>query len=82
MPNYTDNRIRYKYASPADMPAGNARWDNPLKREPRCEPAIASSTRPRDAFRVSSAPKPLEPEPMPEPIQIGEPIPEESTWEL
>lgn len=82
MPSYPDKRSRYRHVSPIDMPTPNQHWSNPVQYTSKTEPAKSSDIRPRDAFRVASAPKPPEPEPIPEPVQTFNTVPDESTWEL
>ena len=81
MPEYPDNRNKFKGVAPWEVPAASPHFDNPQKFTGRRDPMVHSSTRPRDAFRTATAPKPPEPEPAPVAPYV-EPVPEQKDWEL
>ena len=79
--NYPDNRHKFTNTPPWEVPSAFPRFDNPQKFTARRDPIVPSSTRPRDAFRITSAPKPPEPEPPPTAPYV-EPVPKQQDWEL
>jgi hypothetical protein len=75
MPDYPDNRHKFKNLAPWEVAPATPHGDNPVK--PRADvvytrPALRASTPPRDAFRVKTAPPPPEPE---QPIELPLPAP-------
>lgn len=76
MPDYPDRRHLYKSLNPQDFAPGTPKFNNPKKYDSvvYSRPAKRASP-PRDAFRVTTAPKPPEPPPPP-PQPYVEPIPD------
>ena len=82
MLDYSDKRKRYAGQNPANFTPGTPRHDNPQKvREgvAYLRPAIRTS-KPSEAFRVTTAPPPPAPPEPPPPAPYVEPVP--ANWEF
>ena len=82
MPEYPDNRNKFKGLAPWEVPPANARFDNPKKYDGvvYSQPAVRGQA-PRDAFRQTTAPPPPEPEPLPVAPHVEE-VPDMDKTEL
>ena len=81
--DYPDNRHKFRGIAPWEVGAATPKFDNPKKYDGvvRQIPAIRATTPPRDAFRVTSAPKPPE-EIIAPPVQTEESVPNADSWDL
>lgn len=87
MPEYPDNRRKFKNTFQWDAPSAALRWDNPVKQKENIvyeTKAIRSNPQglPKDV-RITTAPKPevVEAPPMPV-IPPSEIVPTEESWNL
>jgi hypothetical protein len=85
MPNYNDNRHKYKNTFPWEVTPAHARHDNPVKQGDvvYSRPAIRGNAAglPR-AVRTTTAPHAPVPEVAPTPVPIGEVVPPKESWDL